>query len=62
MGPDSVRHCCTLIRGPLRRGALLEHLAPHYPDAAREDFILRTRNGTHPRRANLARDVLKPAC
>jgi integrase len=40
---------------------LLEHLARYCPDAAREDFVFLTRNGTHPLRANVARDVLKPA-
>ncbi|MDP8909122.1 MAG: tyrosine-type recombinase/integrase, partial [Chloroflexota bacterium] len=40
---------------------LLEHLATYCPDAGREDFLFLTRNGTHPLRANVARDVLRAA-
>ena len=40
---------------------LLEHLATYCPDAGREDFLFLTRNGTHPLRANVAREVLRAA-
>ena len=40
---------------------LLDHLATYRPDAGREDFLFLTRNGTHPLRANVARDVLRAA-
>ena len=40
---------------------LLDHIATYCPDAGREDFLFLTRTGTHPLRANVARDVLRNA-
>lgn len=40
---------------------LVEHLTRYCSESSREDFVFLTRNGTHPLRANIARDVLRPA-
>ena len=40
---------------------LLDHIAMYCPNAGREDFLFLTRAGTHPLRANVARDVLRTA-
>ena len=40
---------------------LLRHLGEFCPHAGRDDFLLLTRNGTHPLSGNVARDVLRPA-
>ena len=39
---------------------LLEHVARYCPGGDRDEFLFLTRNGTHPLRANVARDVLAP--
>ena len=40
---------------------LVEHLTRYCSESSREDFVFLTRTGTHPLRANIARDVLRPA-
>lgn len=41
--------------------ALVDHIARYCPEGDREAFLFLTHRGTHPKRSNFGRDVLRPA-